>query len=364
MDDDTLADLALLISRSSATEWNGTNYVGHEVTYAITVTNSGPFSATNVVITNVFSTGVVFVSATNSQGTFVSVGNSFAFNLGVVASNASATAALVISPTNTAGLTNWVGVYGIQPDTSLANNVTSLVSAVAVPFVSLTNNAVVTVTAESIMPANGAIDPGETVTLSLNLQNLGNVSTTNLVVTLAATNGVTPLTATQTYAAVPAGGSVARDFEFQAGSGGNIPLVFRLMDDASSLGVVATNFTTGSTGTFTNAADLTVPDQGPATPGYPSTLTVSNLAGVVNKVTVTLSNISHTFPSDLDILLVAPNGANVMLMSDVSVGDNPLSNVTLTLDDAAAAILPEFAQITPGSYQPTNYGTNDVFTNG
>jgi len=51
-------------------------------------------------------------------------------------------------------------------------------------------------------------------------------------------------------------------------------------------------------------------------------------------------------------------------MSDVSVGDTSVTDVTLTLDDAAAEALPEFAQIVPGTYRPTNYGTNDVFTNG
>ena len=47
-----------------------------------------------------------------------------------------------------------------------------------------------TLTAESCQPPNGVIDPGETVTASLCLQNTGGADTTDLVATLAATGGV------------------------------------------------------------------------------------------------------------------------------------------------------------------------------
>lgn len=365
VDDDTLADLALLVIRSSPTEWNGTNYFGHTVTNAITVTNQGPFSATNVVVSNVFSTGVTLVSATNSQGTFTSSGSSFVFDLGVIESNASATATLVfLMPVNTARLTNSASVSALQPDSNLANNTTNVASFGEVPFVRLTNNASAMLTGESVTPPNGAIDPGETVTLEIALLNSGNVRTTNLVVTLLATNGVNPITINQTYGVVAPNATVSRPFVFQAASGGTIAPVLNLTDGSSNLGSVTFSYSTGTNVTFVNAAALTVPALGPATPAYPSTITVSNLTGVVNKVTVTLSNVTHSFPSDLDIVLVGPSGANVMLMSDVSVGDNPVSGVTLTFDDASADALPEFAPILPGAYRPTNYGTNDVLTGG
>ena len=366
IDDDTMADLELLITRSSPTEWNGTNYAGHEVTYAITVTNRGPYAATNVVVTNSFLTGVTLVSATNSQGTFTSIGTLFTFDLGVVGSNASATATLTIVPTNTSGLTNSASVYCSQPDTNLANNVTNVVSAVAAPFVSLTNNASAALTAESVTPANGAIDPGETVTLTVSLTNAGNVRTTNLVVTLLATNGVTPLSGARIYGAVAPHATVTSSFDFRAAASGTVSPILSLMDGSSNLGVVTFTYASGTNSTFasTNPAALTIPIQGPVTPDYPSRITVSNLTGVINRVTVTLSNVTHTFPSDLDILLVGPNGASVVLMSDVSVGDNSISSLTLTLDDSAADYLPEFGQLVAGAYKPTNYGTGDVFTNG
>ena len=77
-----------------------------------------------------------------------------------------------------------------------------------------------------------------------------------------------------------------------------------------------------------------------------------------SKVTVTLLNFSHTFPTDVDILLVGPGG-NVLLMSDAgSLFD--ASNLTLTFDDSGAP-LPQFAPLVSGTYRPTNFGGGDAF---
>jgi hypothetical protein len=106
---------------------------------------------------------------------------------------------------------------------------------------------------------------------------------------------------------------------------------------------------------FTNPATLTIPGGGtvgPAAP-YPSTIEVAGLPGTAGKVTVTLHNISHDAPDVLDILLVAPNGANIILLSDVG-GDKPVSNLTLTLDAAAAEGLPDDGPLVSGTFLPTN----------
>jgi subtilisin-like proprotein convertase family protein len=119
--------------------------------------------------------------------------------------------------------------------------------------------------------------------------------------------------------------------------------------------------------TYSNTTSITIPDSG-AAPPYPSTITVPDVfqspAGNLRqtssalKVTVTLTNMNHTFPNDLDILLVGPNGDTVILMSDVG-GGTDLSNVTLTFDDGAATGLGSV--ITSGTYKPTNSGTGDTF---
>ncbi|MEY2410952.1 MAG: hypothetical protein QOF48_3622, partial [Verrucomicrobiota bacterium] len=93
---------------------------------------------------------------------------------------------------------------------------------------------------------------------------------------------------------------------------------------------------------------------------YPSALNVSGLTAQVFKVTVTLLGITHTWPDDLDVVLVGPGGQTVMLMSDCGL-DNPISDVTLTFDDDAATMLPDGDPgIVTGTYKPSNYGSLDI----
>jgi hypothetical protein len=82
----------------------------------------------------------------------------------------------------------------------------------------------------------------------------------------------------------------------------------------------------------------------------------------VSKVTVTLNNLRHLRPSDLDVVLVSPDGQAVLLMSDaggaVSTTGTP---VTLTFDDAAPLSLTAAALVS-GQYKPTNLaGAYDAF---
>nr|NCR87403.1 hypothetical protein [Microcystis aeruginosa K13-05] len=111
--------------------------------------------------------------------------------------------------------------------------------------------------------------------------------------------------------------------------------------------------------TITNPNTITIPDSGASTP-YPSTINVSGLSGTINSLKVTLTNINHTYPDDIDILLVGPTGAKSLLMSDVG-GGSDLNNLTLTFDPTAANFLPDNNQITSGSYKPTDFETGDSF---
>lgn len=104
---------------------------------------------------------------------------------------------------------------------------------------------------------------------------------------------------------------------------------------------------------------ITINPIGAADP-YPSTINISGRTGVVTKVTVTLTGYSHAFPDDVDIMLVAPNGANAIILSDVGGGFDT-EDVNITLDDAAETALPDASQISSGTYQPTNFGADDSF---
>jgi subtilisin-like proprotein convertase family protein len=82
----------------------------------------------------------------------------------------------------------------------------------------------------------------------------------------------------------------------------------------------------------TNNAAITINDNAAASV-YPSTINVSGLPSRgITDLNVSLNGISHTYPDDLDILLVGPSGQKVMLMSDAG-GDPNLSNVNLIFDD-------------------------------
>ncbi|WP_176549765.1 hypothetical protein [Bacillus toyonensis] len=118
-----------------------------------------------------------------------------------------------------------------------------------------------------------------------------------------------------------------------------------------------------TTGTFANPALITINDSDtPPTPAspYPSPIEVTGLCPSITKVTVTLTNMNHSFPGDIDILLVGPQGQTVILMSDAGAG-NDINNVTLTFDDDAPAPLPQLGQIVSGTFKPSNYTGVDSF---
>lgn len=114
-----------------------------------------------------------------------------------------------------------------------------------------------------------------------------------------------------------------------------------------------------TTPTYSQPGAITIPDSGKATP-YPSTIAVSSFTGNVVKVAVTIAGFSHTFPSDVSILLVGPQGQGVVLLSRVGAGIS-VSNVSLTFDDAAAAPLSQYDAITDGIYKVSDYKSSDFF---
>lgn len=85
-----------------------------------------------------------------------------------------------------------------------------------------------------------------------------------------------------------------------------------------------------------------------------STITVSGFKRVRLVVAkLTLHNLSHPLLGPVSFLLVAPNGRNIIPLSDVVVND--VSNVTLTLDDYAESDIAAGPPLTSGTYRPRNY---------
>lgn len=114
-----------------------------------------------------------------------------------------------------------------------------------------------------------------------------------------------------------------------------------------------------------NAGSFAVPAGAPGTTSgpaslYPSPITVSGLPPQIAKLSVTLDGLTHQNPDDLDVMLVAPGGQRIMLMSD-SGGAVGVSNYQLTFDDDAAGYLPDDTVIvSPGTYRPTERTFGDV----
>jgi subtilisin-like proprotein convertase family protein len=332
-------------SPNTAVNWSG----ARTVTWNVAGTASSPINAS----------GVNIYLSTNG-------GLAFPFLLATNVPN-NGSAAVVLPNLNSSQARIMVqGAGNIFYDVSDVNF--SVSPGGAVPLVQLSGTSLA---AESCTPPNGAVDPYETVTVNWSLINVGNAPTTNLVATLLATNGVYYPGPAQNYGAISAGGTVTRTFAFiPAGvCGGSVTGVVQLVDGAAKMGTVSKIFNLGAsrmvvtTQVFQNVNSISIPLVGTATP-YPSAITVSGVTNPVMKVTAKVTGLSHTYPDDIDLLLVNPNAQTVMLMSGCGAG-NPIAGVNLTFDDAASSQLPSTTsggQIASGTYLPSNFYSDTLST--
>jgi len=114
---------------------------------------------------------------------------------------------------------------------------------------------------------------------------------------------------------------------------------------------------------FSNSGAISLPAGVPGTTSgnagpYPSTILVSGMGAGPWDVDITLNSISHTFPGDFDALLVAPDGTNIIFMSDIG-GGTDIVNINLTFSDGAAA---PPAILVSGTFAPTNGTGTDTFS--
>ena len=209
-----------------------------------------------------------------------------------------------------------------------------------------------TLVAEGCAPANNVIDPGEDVSVSFPVNNIGAGPTNTLVVTLLPTGGVTFPSGPVSYGAVDAGATVSRDFHFSnnGSCGGTITLTFHLQDGDLDLGNFSYQFTLGvfqpSTGTWSCCggacvlscpSDITVPNDagecGAAVsypmPGYSGncgTVTTSVASGTffpVGTTTVTASGLRLDGTSDTCTFNITVNDTEPPQVSAATV-DRPL----------------------------------------
>lgn len=214
--------------------------------------------------------------------------------------------------------------------------------------------------------ASGAIDPGESVLLTVRLTNpwrAASKAVTGATATLAtSTPGVTIWDASATYGAIaPAGTATGDSFlvsvspSLACGSAIDFTLT-----TVSNLGTTSTSFRlrvgtrngTDPVVTYTKdtAPDLAIPDYSPR--GVSDTLTVADDLEIAD-LDLRIDSISHTFTGDLTAMLRSPGGIGVDFMSliggltDGGSGDN-VANMVID-DDVASTAANDMVQATSAS---------------
>ncbi len=112
---------------------------------------------------------------------------------------------------------------------------------------------------------------------------------------------------------------------------------------------------------FEDPSPIIINDSGPSDP-YPAQIEVRCAPRQISKVRVTLYNVSHAYPDDIDIMLVSPQNQSIVLWSDAGgAAANYLSGDTISFEDGLAP-LPNSARIFTGNYRPTDHpGDDDPF---
>lgn len=143
--------------------------VGDSIAYLLTLSNQGPSTATGVVVTDQLPSGVVFESATPSQGTFNS--QTGVWTVGSVAEDATPTLTINVTVGNTSGETNSAEVTGVdQPDidSTPANNMAGEDDQASVAFTTQEANLSLQKSVDNSTP-----NQNQNVTFTLSLSNAG-----------------------------------------------------------------------------------------------------------------------------------------------------------------------------------------------
>lgn len=133
------------------------------MTYGVTATNSGPNTATSVVLTNTLPPGVGLKGVSPTNQTYSIAGSNLIFNLGTLTNGGYANLQFTVQPTNAGVLTfsASVGAPGML-DTNLANNSAStnitVISYLPGLLVAVTNSE------QGYNPQNGLVEQSITVT--------------------------------------------------------------------------------------------------------------------------------------------------------------------------------------------------------
>ena len=296
--------------------------LGNNITFNVTVSNSGPDDATGVILLDTLPANTAFVSGAVSQGNASNSNGKVTCAFGNLAKGSTASATIVVSATAQGPALDGANVVADQADSNPANNTASVTVNVGTG----PSSALLVV---QVSPANGGTASG---------------------------GGTFPVGSQQQISATPNPGWAFS--QWQDGNTQN-PRTVTIVAGGYKYTANFTNATASSIIPFSNSAAITINDNAPASP-YPSTITVAGHSGPIQSATVTLHGLTHTWPHDVGALLVSPGGQKIVLLADAG-GGNAIANVELTFDDSTAAGLTENDAITSGTHKPSSCGTGDTF---
>ena len=253
----------------------GQTYLGNVFSGAWSITGGSPDGTNNV------------------ESVFLPAGAAGAFTVTIAATSI-----------NSVGVAN--GSNDLTQDFALViNNAVGAGPAMIVP-------AGTTLAAENCLPTNGVIDPGETVTVNLALQNIGTINTTNLIATLQSGGGIDSPGGPAVYGAMAAGGAPASQpitFTASGSCGGTITATLQLQDGSTSLGSLNFAFQLGQ---FVPVVELAQNFDGVTSPALPTNWATSISGG--QDPWVTTNSVSDTPPNSA-FSLAATNAGIADLIS-------------------------------------------------
>ncbi len=106
-----------------------------------------------------------------------------------------------------------------------------------------------------------------------------------------------------------------------------------------------------------NGHDFRIHPRGGRAAPYRTSIYLSSVPGLLRDLTVTLHDVSHSYPSDLSLLLVGPDERAVVLMANAG-GGSDVDDLTLTFNDDGVAV---DEPITSTVVRPTNNGFSEDF---
>jgi uncharacterized repeat protein (TIGR01451 family) len=234
------ADLKLSKSVSDATP-----NVGDIITYTVTLNNLGPDSATNVQVTDLVPTGLTFVSAAPSQGTYNSA--SGVWTLGTVTPSAQATLQVRATAVSSSAQTNTASItHSDQFDPTPGNDSAGTTETPQQADLALTKTV-----------GNPSPNVGDTVTYTITLTNSGPDTATNVAINDLLPPGLQFLSATPSQGTYNSATGVWAVGTVPTGTPQRLQLQARVLGPAAQ----------------TNTASITHSDQFDATPGNNSAST-------------------------------------------------------------------------------------------